>query len=964
MVEYTQAMETSVYEITRLTQADVEQTILTTRAYMARHRHALLQALENMGFSEVKFTRYASKSPQRPEALGVRDGRECCICFAPIPQQPLDMEALSREQCRYCDENYAESDVYYACLLVDTAQSVLQLIGPVPVKVYGVWQLHDPEFCQYIPLSMRGDLDRYSPIYGGAVIFKMDQIILPHVLEHGTLPRFSVDNLFTDVEQGESGHYALMSGPTPTHFMLVQKEELRFLRPFFYGESRPVAELELMRCLDSQPDCGVTELMDRTGCIFYAECLEAVLFPKRLPAGRHYMWTLSLVATAIHRSQESEPGLYQEPYDTFSQLCGAITAIEETEVDGQPAYIWTLSPLPHNPEVEVQVYVGKPLALAGPGGELTVGDVVEVEGFLYSSPDVLVETAESWQDSGEVAVMQETQQLETHSRQAHRGHARYSLAHAVVASAFAGAGYADLMLRATHTRQDATFAMRHEQGYTALLFLDVQMEDTPSQLAYTQEQIESALERNKAALGTELHAHRCRVHLVRRGERYAATLSIEPECPGLPAVVDTEEPIVPAEDDSLTEAAACRLLCNAICYQLWGGFAAAAHEDLAYTSLVNSAKTRGKLEYIRYMAERKPLWESQQAWPGIELDTGTIEYVGVRRPCFMITCYGRRVGAAVVTLRAGKVADIVTLPQEANDTFEKDAECAAEPRVFHPLRGHLSAYAVQPGPLQRFSTAYLQDCMIRKTGFCGATGSLETHYISDGVERPLDKVGARWVKLLRHEPSFCDLAFTCAGRTYAVCAVEVERHPENGGEISAIAEQLGAARERVLRMAEAHRLIPCLFPVQRDHSPSPSKTWNLWHLGTLEPVTPVMETGETAAAVSEWEVLHAALSEAEHMLSVGGCELIACHDTPELLPHLWFRDPHGQLSWLIIRPHTSVVHADRAASDEELLAARLTPGVAGFVIDAEPYQDYALTKPATSRDSFHHVKITMPLPIQ
>ena len=963
-------METGVYELARLTQADVEQTLLTTRAYMARHRHALLQTLESMGFAEVKFTRHAPKSPQRPEVLAVRDGRECCICFAPIPAQPLGMEGLSEAQCQYCDENHPECDVYYACLMVDARERRLHLVGPVPVKQYGMWQLYDAELCQYIPLAMRRDLDRYSPIYGGAVVFKMDRFILPRVLEHGTLPRFSVENLFADADQGEAGFYALINGDTPTHLMLVHRAEAedapRFLRPFFFGDSHPEAELELMRCLDSQPDCGVTELMDKTGTVFYAECLEAVLYPGRFLAGRHYMWTLSLVATSVHPAQAAEASFYQEPYDTFTQICGTITRVEETMVDGLPARLWTLAPLPHNPAVEVQVYVGEPLARASRCEGVAVGDVVEIEGYLYASPDALLETAESWQDSGEVAAMQETQQLETYSRQARRGHARYSLAHAVVASAFAGAGYADLALRTTHTRQDATFAVRNEQGYTALLFMDVQLGDTPPQFPYTQEQIEGALARAREPLGGgELHAHRCLVRLDRRKDGgFDTSLRVEPACPGLPAVLESVEPALPAEDETLTEAAACRLLCNAICHQVWGGFAAVAHEDLAYTSLVNGTKTRGKLEYIRYMAERKPLWVEQQAWPGITLDTGSIEYVGVRRPCFMICCYGRMVGAAVVTLRAGKVADIITLPLEANESFQKDADCTVEPRIFHPLRGHLSAYAESPSPLQRFATAYLQDCMIRKTGFCGATGSLETVYISDGVEHPLDKTGARWVKLLRNDPSFCDLAFTCAGRTYIVCAVEVETHPENGGDIRAIAEQLGAEREKALHMAEAHHLIPCVFPVQRDHSPSPAKTWNLWHLGTLKPVTPTMEPGEEGAPVSEWEVLYAALAEAAHMLRVGGCELLACHDTPELLPHLWFRDPHGQLSWLIIRPHTSVVHADRAASEEELLAVRLTQGAPGFVVDAEPYQDYAYTKPATTRDQFHHVKITMPLPLE
>lgn len=957
-------METRVHKLAHLTQEDVEQTLLTTRAYMARHRGAILQALEGMGFSEVEFTRHTAKRPHQPEILAMKDGREASICFAPIPEQPLALDALSEEQCDYCNEHYAESDVYYACLLVNPQSLHLHMLGPAPVKLEGVWQMREPETCQFIPLSQRKRLDRYSPIYGGAVLFKMDKLFIPHVLEHGTLPRFSVENLFTDQEQGENGFYALMSGQAPTHLMLVHKEgeETRFLRPFFYGDGRPVSELELMRCLDEQPDCGVLELIDKTGRVLYAECLEAVLFPSRLTTSKHYMWTLSLVATDVRDAGDAEPAFYQEePRHTDTQLSGSITHIKETMIDGQVAYVWTLRPLSHNPEVEVQVYVGEPLLSARGRARAKVGDVVEVEGFLYASPDELVESAESWQDSGAVAVMQETHQLETQGRYALRGHAPYSLAHAAVASVFAGAGYADIVERVDHTRQYPSFVMRHEQGYIALLFLDVEIGESSAQFAYTEEQIQQCLAREKERFGTALHAHRCIVRLDRQGARFTVHVKVEPECPGVPSAVELPDLVVPSAEKSVDEAQACRLLCNAICWQFWGAFAAVAHEDLSYTSMVNGTKVVGKVEYMRYMAERKPLWESQQAWQGITIDTGTIEYVGVRRPCFMISCYGRMVGASVVTLHEGKVADIVTLPLEANETFVRDAECAAEPSIFHPMRGHVYAYSEAPTPLQRFALAYLQDCMIRKIGFCAANGSQESVYITNGEERRFDTVGARWVKQLRHAPSFCDMAFTCAGRLYAVCAIEVPKHPENGGDIRQIIEEMGAVREKALRMAEKYRLVPCVFPVQRDHSPHPSKTWNLWDLRTIEPVTPTMETGEEEAPISEWEVLQGALFEISKFLRFSGCELVSCHDTPDLLPHVWFLDPHRQLSWMIIRPHTSVAYADCGVSEAELRALKLTQDGHGYVVEAEPYQDHSHTKPAMTRDQLRFVKFTAPV---
>lgn len=964
-------MEKTVHELARMTQADVEQTPLTTRAYMARHRSAILQTLEDMGYEEVRYTRYDADMQGQPEIKALKNGRDVCICFGSIPSKPMELSGLSEEQYRYCCEA-GDVDVYYACLLVNPHAKRLLMLGPVPLRLDGAWQTRSAEQSQYLPLAERRDIDRYSPIYGEASLFKLDHFLIPHVLEHGTLPRFTIGNLFADLEQGESSYYALMCGDVPSHLMLVKRGDdgqTHFRRPFFFGHSHPVSELELTRSLDKQPDCGVTELMDRTGRVIYAECLEAVLFPERMLPGKHYMWTLSLVANGFRTmkkagSSPEEPAIYQEPHDTCTQLYGAISRIEETEIEGQRAQVWMLRPLPHNEEVEVQVYVGQPLLQATHRPAPEVGDVVEVSGFLYASPDELVETTESWQDSGEVAAMQESHQLESRGKMALRSHAPYSLAHAVVASAFAGAGYVDIMARVSHTRQDPTFIVRHEQqGYTALLFVDVEIGDAPPQFPYTEEQMLAILKRDREYFGAGVHAHHCTVRLERRGSSYAAVLRVEPECPGVPAVVESHELLPIGDDEPLSEARACRILGNAVCRQSWGLFAAIAHEDMTYASRMNGTKTLGKIEYIRYMAERKKLWESQQAWQGIELDTGSIEYVGVRRPCFMISCYGRMVGATVVTLHEGKVADVATLPPEANESFVKDDECTAQPRIFHPMQGHLATYAEALSPLQRFSVAYLQDCMIRKIGFCGATGSDEEVYTSDGVERRVDKIGARWAKALRYQPSFCDMAFTCAGRMYAVCAVEISAHPDNGGDIGEIVAAMGEERQKALRMAEAHHLIPCVFPVQAGHAPSPSRTWNLWDMRTLEPVTPTMEPGEEDAPISEWEVLYAALAEVARLVRKGGGELVACHDMPDLLPHLWFRDPHGRLSWIIIRPHTSVAYADRGPSEAELRAVRLTQGSPGYVVDAEPYQDHSYTKPATTRDQMRFVKVTMPLPL-
>lgn len=1000
-----------VQELARIKQHDAAQMPMTTEAYMSRYCDDILLKLQKMGYGDFRISQRpgSGKSspsiPGQPEILAIKDGRKTCICLGCVADTPMGLTELSEEQCDCCDRHLPSFDVYYAALLADTQEQRLYMVGPVLLKSAGKWITDNLNHSQFLPLDRRDVMDRYSPIFGGGVLFKMDKALIPCVLERGEVPRFAVTNLFTDQEQGGNGYYALMYGQTPTHLMLVRRDKNRsmsFLRPFFFDGAHPCSELELTRCLESPEDSGITELMDKTGRVLYAECLEAVLFPKLLATGRHYKWTLNLVADqcrliskergitsgplyeqakkeyaekngatpppnfALKAVTDAERTFFQEPKSSYISVCARISRIDEVEIDGQKSARWILQIIPQNSDVEVQAFVGMPL-YRGLDATPQVGNMVECSGYLYASPDEALDTSVSWQDSGEVAVMQEKRELEEESLSAYRSLVEYCVAHAVIAAACARAGLTPVESHAGLLRTEPTYVVQDAEGNKALLFVDTQIGEAKQEYHYTAEQMETILSRKKGYFGTDLKAWHCIVRLTRKegeGNRYAISLETQPECPLIPLTAVPEEITSQAPEDipQLSEAVACRLTCNAICTQNWNPFARFTHEDFTYTSLVNGTKTTGKMEFIRYMVERKMLWEKQQAWPGIKLDTGTIIYEGKRRPCYMISCYGHNVGAAVVTVKDGMISDMITLPMENNSSFEKDAVSASASRIFHPLRGSLSTFSTQQSPLQSFTSRYLQECMTLKTGFRGITGMQGDTYVDGGMKLKLHHNGARWVKLIRHDPSFCDMAFTYSGKLYAICAVETPLHPDNGGDIHEAAK-LVTDKEQLLRMAERYNLIPCIFPVQQNHSPRPAHTWNLWDLRTLEPVTPQKDASTESAPPSEWEILNAAIEEVIKIVTYGGGRMIACHDTPDLLPHVWCYDPEGRLNWFVIRPHLSPNHADRAPSDAELLAKNMTPEATGFIIDAEPYEDEKLSKPATTREDTHHVKIGTPLPL-
>lgn len=979
--EYDMDTQTPLRELADLTHEETPENALN------QHYAKLVAALEELGFAEPG---EATAGPlnERPEFIATREGKQVCICLPPMADHPLRLSALSDAQCNCCDEHYPACDVYYASLFIAPSQGSegtrkLCLLGPVCVREGLRWQTQEPSRCQYLPMARRTVRDRYSPIFGGCVLFKLERCIIPHVLEHGQLPRFSVQGLFEDRPQGEAGLYALMSGEPPTHFMLVATgaEGHEFRRPFFFYGERPHAELELLH------GEGTPEWLEKTGRRICAESLEHTLYPGALPAGRHYMCTLSMVAdrcrplqrelrissgplrdqvrrdyARVHGEEPPEDFTlqvntqelrtwFQEPHHPYTELCGKVVRAERTQVDGQPAALLSVLPISQNDELEVQVFVGMGVGLSSLPEP---GDVVECAGFLYASPDSVLETAESWQDSGEVAAMQSARETAAHAMEAYERYAPYSLAMGVAAAAFAGAGYMPVAAPITHTRDAASLVVQNDAGERCLIFADTVLHGAQPAYHYTDEQRSAILERARAAdEQAPLRAYHCVVHLQRdsRGEQYSVQMDVSPECPALrPEQMICDAAQFAPPGPPLTEEDACRLACNAVCTQDWVPFARAAAEDMTYTSLVNDTHTYGKSDFIRYMSERKQLWEKQQGWPGMSMDTGSVLYRGVRRPCFMITCYGRRIGAAVFTLRHGLIAGMETVPLEINETFEPDAECAQPPEVFHPLRGHLTPHPASATPLQRFAGAFLRECMMHKTGLRGDERSFNRG--SDG---------ARWLKVARNEPSFCDLAFAHAGRVYAVCAVEVPTHPENGGSI----EDIAAAHPELaalLAEAETHGFVPCIFPAQRGHTPSTATSWNLWHARTRQPVIPEAEPATPEGTLpSAWEVLCATLTELSERIRRTGGHVLAYHDTLALAPHLWYRDAAGRLCWLLVRPHVKP-EPDTPADYAEKRAVALTPGSDGYVVDATAYGS-AQAAPARRGEPLY-LRISTPRPAE
>ncbi len=841
-------MDTSftVHELASFSDEQLQRPLRNDELFTA-HKRALQRCFKPAALTGIRS--YVVPGAQRVFLLTANNGgKAAAICMPSAAETPMALHSLSAAECDACDDLLPERDIYYASFFADPTQKKLLVAGPVLVRRADQW-LGDRELgAQLLPPELRGENTQLTPLLGGAALFKMHNLLIPHTLTHGELPQFSVHGLFEDREQGGARFYALLGGAPPTHMMLVRRNDnsrnLEFTRPFFFYGDAPDSELVLVQdaLLADAPESGLIELSTAAGTGLYAECVESVLFPGALPTGSCYRWTLSLVAETCsivqrgkrnltgsllrqaredfrreHGSEppadfsfalpnnDSFPCLQQETLTSRTTLTARVLSCAPVRVDGVSAQHWHVQLLPEGEKVTLHVFVGSELTCSP-----TKGDIIRLSGHLHASPDVLIP--------------------------------------------------------ATTTPQQPE-----------------QVKDVPPQM---------------------------------------------------------------------TEEKACRILCNAVCTHEWDEFIANSRVELTYQSHMNGTKLQSRQEFIRYMSERRQLWRRQHSFQGMCWDTGSIIYRGEKRPCYMLSCFGRMVGASILTLQDGRITAIETLPEEANASFTPDEESRSAPRIFHPFRGHLTPHPAEHTPLQLYTANYLRECMMQKTGYC-----------EPNAEEAATKRGcARWIKLCRDEPTCCDMAFAHRGRVYAVCAVEVPKHPDHGGSIAEAVEAL-PERKQLLALAEQNGLIPCIFPAERQYSSEPTTSWNLWDIRDLSPLHPEqMSDTDATPPPSVWEILVGALAELRSRIQHAGGTVIAYHDTPDLFPHFWFRDPQGTLSWVILRCTADPAKQDSSLSEQEMLPQELAPGTQGYLATATAYGDAACSEPARRGEPMY-VKLSALMPL-
>ena len=711
---------------------------LTGRQMPPSLTHALLlysteieELLKAAGFCDIAPTTALGENAVQFQAS--RDGHPACICFAPLCGFVLDITHLSQAQCDACDARYPEHDVYYACLFLSRSneKQELELLGPMAVKRQGDWLRGELVHSQYLPLSMRDGMDRYSSIYNGAVLFKLYQVLLPAISARAEAPAFSVRNLFSDAGQGESGYLALRLFDTPTVACIVrisqEEKSLAYLRSMFLHCHGATSELELQAMPENaDPDDGQVELLEAGGSTLLAECPEVVLYRERMLTGSRYLWFLSMVAEhigpmqreftftsgpmyeihcqqyrdehgceppadyAVHLSTSGMRSFMQSDGDTYATVIGQVVSIEDSEVDCHPMQLITIHPIVDNDDVQLQVFASPEVL-----GDFrpAVGDTITAAGFVYASAHELLADVPSWQDSPELGeIMQERDN-------SHRAHAayerlsRYSMGHAVAAAAFAGGGWQVqepdtdcIFTRNTPLRATA------QDGSEVIICVDTTINGHLCSNAYSEiGNLDKAI---KEAYGENTAYCHCVVQLNYNAaaERYAISMETTPAFPGVQntliyAACPFRESILSFENGNkpgqkqlrptvLDECKMAELFRNAMAHGNWAPLAEWIREEADYTSeSVRDTYHYGKLAFLRYMSERVEMWcrPPDTQWKDFSFSTGTVCLNGVRRPCAAMHYRGIPSAITVFDDAQGLIGHIHNLPWSTFCTYIQES---------------------------------------------------------------------------------------------------------------------------------------------------------------------------------------------------------------------------------------------------------------------------------------------------
>lgn len=643
------------------------------------------QLLLSSGYSQLQYDR------EHSAYRVLCKGSFCLIMLAEPARSPMEIHALSEEQCRWAEETYPSDDILWCTLFLNGNQFLFT--QPSLIRKNGAWITDNSETEQFLPeCRVSGGTYMARAILGDAFVLKLKEFLIYPLTENGVHPHYTIKNLLENEEANFP--YTTRYATTPPCWIILQekKGEQYNVRPVFYHCDPPFSTLKLENIRPDYPLTGHVELLHPNGNTYIAECLEATIFGTRLPRHRYYKWALSLFAETVHLNDQNititKGAFYElqkeeyrkehgtEPPEDFAitvstkemrtvqqnedgqhaaycSITGVIREIEDAtlsphEFPGGHCLRVQLSCVPDEDveeETLVSVYLSQNVLK---DYTPSVGDNIRCSGNLLAAPDELCKEEESPDEVDEKQPFKERRAAIA----ALDFFSECSLGYSTALSAFIDGGWDIVMADpAEFSRRHFNLVLKSPDGEIAAVFVDTVVNgNLPNNpMSELRTRIEKyCLDGNSIVRA----CYFCTVNLdyMETIDRYKVSMSVAPPCEG---VENHLIMIAPANRQSilnfhngeaseeqlrsekLDEAMIARIFRDAFAKGKWDDFAKWLREELRYTSATNGTSLHSKMDFLRYITERVEDWKygGNHLWPHFRFSAGTVLYHGVRRPC-------------------------------------------------------------------------------------------------------------------------------------------------------------------------------------------------------------------------------------------------------------------------------------------------------------------------------------------
>lgn len=157
----------------------------------------------------------------------------------------------------------------------------------------------------------------------------------------------------------------------------------------------------------------------------------------------------------------------------------------------------------------------------------------------------------------------------------------------------------------------------------------------------------------------------------------------------------------------------------------------------------------------------------------------------------------------------------------------------------------------------------------------------------------------KWIKAELTSPSFDDLTFGYRNQVFSVLVDLVEE----GRSLLP-----SAVIERCREAARDNHLIACVFPIDVATMQPVSTGWNLYALGSHEPIEPENVASDEKIPMSKWEMRNFSIQIVlNHLQKDGdGDQVLSFTDVLGIDPQIWFENQIGERNWIVVRNFAQV----------------------------------------------------------